>query len=238
MNKLGLIGGTGVESTIMYYRYLAYGVKEKLKKEFLPNLSIESLSVFKVLNFCENKDYEGLTRYLLKGIENLKACGCEYATFTGITPHIVFEEVAKLSPLPLISIIEASKEHALKQGFKKIALFATKPTMSGDFFQKPFERSGIEVLLPNEAEKEFIGRKIKDEIEHGIIKNSTKAEFIDIANRLISAQNVNAIVLGCTELPLLFNDVKLDVPFIDVMQVHIDELISIIMQDKSLKIYS
>lgn len=231
MNKLGLIGGTGVESTVMYYRYLTYGAKEKAKKEYFPNLSIESLSVFEVLKFCESKDYEGLANYLLKGIENLKACGCNYATFTGITPHIVFDKVAPRSPLPLISIIEASKEHALKQGFKKVALLATKPTMSGTFFQKPFEESAIKVLLPKESEREFIGQKIKDEIEHGIIKDSTKDEFIAIANRLITEEKAEAIVLGCTELPLLFNEVKLDAPFIDVMAVHIQRLLALITQE-------
>lgn len=230
MNKLGLIGGTGVESTIMYYRYLTYGAKEKAKKEYFPNLSIESLSVFEVLNFCERKDYEGLTKYLLKGIENLKACGCNYATFTGITPHIVFDKVAPHSPLSLISIIEASKEYALKQGFKKLALLATKPTMNGDFFQKPFEESGIKVLLPKESEKEFIGQKIKDEIEHGIIKNSTKEEFINIANRLIKEEKAEAIILGCTELPLLFNEVKSAATFIDVVHIHIQRLLELIIE--------
>lgn len=230
MNKLGLIGGTGVESTIMYYRYLTYGAKEKAKKEYFPNLSIESLSVFEVLNFCERKDYEGLTKYLLKGIENLKACGCNYATFTGITPHIVFDKVAPHSPLPLISIIEVSKEYALKQGFKKLALLATKPTMNGDFFQKPFEESGIKVLLPKESEKEFIGQKIKDEIEHGIIKNSTKEEFINIANRLIKEEKAEAIILGCTELPLLFNEVKSAATFIDVVHIHIQRLLELITE--------
>lgn len=233
MTRIGLIGGTGVESTILYYRYLCYGVKNRLKKDFLPNLAIESLSVFEVLKYCENKDYKGLTQYLLKGIERLDASGCEYVSFTGITPHIVFEEVSRLSPLPLVSIIQACKEYTLKQGFKKVALLATLPTMNGDFFQKPFKETGIEVLLPNRNEREFIGEKIKAEIEHGIITSSTKQSFIDITTRLIKDERLEAIILGCTELPLLFKGCKLDVPFIDVMQVHIDKLITLIIDEKN-----
>ncbi len=231
MKKLGLIGGTGPESTIMYYRHLTYGVKDRLGKDFFPNLSIESLSVFEVLKFCENKDYEGLTQYLLKGIENLKACGCECATFTGITPHIVFDEVAKSSPLPLVSIIDMACAFAKKQGVKKVALLATTPTMSGTFFQKPFTREGIEVVLPNDEEKAFIGGKIKSEIEHGHILDETKERFIQIANRLISEDKAQAIILGCTELPLLFSGTKLSAPFIDVVEVHINELIKIIVEN-------
>ncbi len=230
MKKLGLIGGTGPESTISYYRHLTYGVKDRLGKDFFPNLSIESLSVFEVLKFCESKDYEGLTQYLLKGIANLKACGCECATFTGITPHIVFDEVAKHSPLPLVSIIDMACAFAKRQGVKKVALLATTPTMSGTFFQKPFTREGIEVVLPNDEEKAFIGDKIKSEIEHGHIIDETKARFIQIANRLISEDKAQAIILGCTELPLLFSGVKLSAPFIDVVEVHINELIKIIVE--------
>lgn len=227
MKKLGLIGGTGSESTIAYYRYLTYGLKDRLNKDFFPNLSIESLSVFEMLRFCESKDYDGLTQYLLKGITNLKACGCDYATFTGITPHIVFDEVAKHSPLPLVSIIDSACAFAKNQNLKKVALLATKPTMSSTFFQKSFMREGIEVILPNDNEKDFIGDKIKSEIEHGKIIDETKAEFIKITNRLIKENKAQAVVLGCTELPLLFSGVKLSVPFVDVVQVHINELLNI-----------
>lgn len=230
MKKLGLIGGTGPESTIAYYRYLTYGVKDRLNEDFFPNLSIESLSVFEVLKFCENKDYDGLIKYLLTGIANLKACGCDYATFTGITPHIVFDEVTKHSLLPLISIINTACAFAKKQNFKKVALLATKPTMSGTFFQKPFTSEGIEVVLPNDNERQFIGDKIKSEIEHGKIIDETKAKFIQIANRLIDEDKAQAVILGCTELPLIFSGVKLSAPFIDVVQVHIEELIKIITE--------
>lgn len=186
MKKLGLIGGTGPESTILYYRQLAYGVKSRLNADIFPNLSIESLSVFEVLKFCEREDFAGLARYLLQGIENLKNCGCECATFTGIMPHIVFDEVSARSPLPLVSIIEAASAFAKVQNLQKVALIATKPTMSGAFFQKPFAREGIEVVLPLKNEMEFIGEKIKSEIEHGRIIEATKARFISIAKRLLN----------------------------------------------------
>lgn len=71
MNKLGLIGGTGPESTIEYYKGIEYGVQQKSGRSFFPNLTIESLSVFDVLDFCGKQDYAGLTTYLLKGIRNL-----------------------------------------------------------------------------------------------------------------------------------------------------------------------
>ncbi len=77
MNKLGLIGGTGPESTIEYYKGIEYGVQQKVGRSFFPNLTIESLSVFDVLSFCGKQDYAGLMEYLLKGIRNLAAAGAQ-----------------------------------------------------------------------------------------------------------------------------------------------------------------
>lgn len=79
MKKLGLIGGTGPESTIEYYKGIEYGVQQRLGRNFFPNLTIESLSVFEVLSFCEKKDYTGLAAYLAEGIRNLAAAGAECA---------------------------------------------------------------------------------------------------------------------------------------------------------------
>ena len=247
LKKLGLIGGTGPESTIMYYRQLAYGVKDRLDAECFPPLVIESLSVFEVLRFCEQRDYAGLAEYILRGVGVLAAAGAEFATLTGITPHIVFDEVASKAPIPLVSIIGAACAHAKSQGFERLALLATLPTMRGEFFQKPFKREGIEVLLPSTAEQDFIGGKIKSEIEHGTIKPATKAAFVQIARRLVLQEGAQAVVLGCTELPLLFgaaqnlgefdengsdlkNEVKgsVNAPLIDVVRVHINELINMI----------
>jgi aspartate racemase len=95
MSKIGLIGGTGPESTVIYYRDIVYGVQTKTGKAFFPNMAIESLSVFDVLGYCERQDYKGLVSYLLAGIQNLEGAGVQCAALTGITPHIVFDELEK-----------------------------------------------------------------------------------------------------------------------------------------------
>jgi len=226
MKKLGLIGGTGPESTVIYYRELTSGVQRRLNRDEFPPLSIESLSVFEVLRFCERRDYDGLAAYLADGIRNLAAAGAELAAFTGITPHIVFDEVAKRSPIPLVSMVETACQYAIQKQYHKIALLGTLPTMQGDFVQKPFRAAGIAVITPNEAERNLIGRKIETELEYGIVKAETRMEFEKIARRLIAEENAEAIVLGCTELPLVFGEMPLPVDKMDVMRIHIDALIS------------
>lgn len=231
MNKLGLIGGIGPESTIEYYRGIEYGVQKKTGRAFFPNLCIESLSVFDVLAFCERKDLDGLTDYLLKGINNLAAAGAQYAALTGITPHVVFDRLAEASPIPLISMVDAARDYAVAQGYRKIGLLGTLPTMQGDFFQKSFAARGIEVVTPNEKEKAYIGEKIKTELELGRTLLETRQGFQSIVERLIAEEQVQAIMLGCTELPLIFNSIRLPVPYIDVMSVHIHTLIDLILAD-------
>lgn len=231
MNKLGLIGGTGPESTIAYYRGIVYGVQEKCGRALFPHLSMESLSVFEVLSFCERKDYDGLTAYLLEGIQNLAAAGAQFAALTGITPHIVFDAVSNASPIPLVSMVDTARDYAVKHAYGKIGLLGTLPTMNGTFFQKPFAACGIAVVTPHEEEKQAIGEKIETELEYGSVLPETRRMFRDIAQRMIREEQVQAIVLGCTELPLVFREIALPVPYLDVMQVHMEALIARILAD-------
>ena len=229
MKKLGLIGGTGPESTIEYYKGIEYGVQKKSGRSFFPNLTIESLSVFDVLDFCQKQDYAGLTAYLLKGIRNLAAAGAQYAALTGITPHIVFEELSKASPISLVSMVDSARDYAAAHGYQKICLLGTLPTMEGTFFQNSFAKRGIEVVTPNAEERTYIGTKIETELEFDKVLPETQRAFKEIAERIIREEQVQAVVLGCTELPLIFNGVDLSVPYIDVMQVHISALIDLIV---------
>ena len=228
MKKLGLIGGTGPESTIEYYREIVYGVQKKTGEAFFPNLTIESLSVFDVLRFCDHQDYRGLTEYLLRGIQCLSDSGAEYAALTGITPHVVFEELSADSPIPLVSMVETSCSYAAENGFRKVGLLGTGPTMRGTFFQKAFADRGIETVTPCDEDLQFIAARIETELEFGKIVPETQKEFCRIVNRMADEDGIQAVVLGCTELPMIFRGTELPVPGIDVMRVHIDALIDLI----------
>ena len=229
MKKLGLIGGTGPESTVEYYRQIAYGVQERTGA--FPKLVIESLSVFDVLRFCGDNDYEGLAEYLLKGFRSLAGAGAEFACLTGITPHIVFDEIAARSPVPVVSMVETACEEAKRLGFQRIALFGTCPTMAGTFFRDTFASHGIVAIPPAEEEMRYIGKKIETELELAKVIPETQQRLCEIAGRMAAEEQVQAIVLGCTELPMILNDDILPVPALDVMKIHIDRLVSMIIGD-------
>ncbi|MDG0795786.1 aspartate/glutamate racemase family protein [Pectobacterium punjabense] len=231
MKKLGLIGGIGPESTLLYYRKLVYEAQRRVGAHFFPSLTIESLNVFDVLARCRNKDYAALVDYLMVGINNLAAAGADIVALTGNTPHIVFDELQKQATIPLISIIESTRDDALRLGVTKVGLLGTRFTMEEDFFKKPFRESGMTVITPDTATIALIDEKITTELEHGVIKPTTQADFVNIVLRMKKESGIDAVALGCTELPLLFSGVTLPVASLDTMQSHIDTLLAIMLAE-------
>jgi len=229
MKKLGLIGGMGPESTIPYYHDIVYGVQEAIGEQAFPELTIESVNVFKVLGLCKEQKYDELTKYLMRAIDNLAKSGADFAALSANTSHIVFDRLKEQSPIPLISIVEATCEEAKRRGLKKIGLLGTIFTMTGEFFKAPFIKKGIEVIVPTESEMELINEKISAELELGIVKDETLTAFQQIIARMRDEDGIEAIVLGCTELPLLLNDEVSPVPCLDTMQIHIQEIVKTIL---------
>lgn len=230
MRKLGLVGGMGPQSTIPYYHDIVYGVQERVGKNYFPNLTVESVNVFDVLRLCGEQKYDELTDYLLQAINNLAKSGADFAALSANTPHIVFDKLQKLSPIPLISIVESACKEAEKRNLKKIGLLGTVFTMTEDFFKQPFSRRNIEIVVPSDAEMDYVNQKISSELEHGIIKEDTLESFTKIISRMQTEENIEAIVLGCTELPLLLNDKNSPVPCLDTMRIHIQDIINEIMK--------
>jgi aspartate racemase len=229
MRKLGLIGGMGPESTIPYYHDIVYGVQEAIGEQEFPELTIESVNVFKVLNLCGEKKYDELTEYLMRAIDNLAKSGADFAALSANTPHIVFDRLKEQSPIPLISIVEATCKEAQRREVKKIGLLGTIFTMTGEFFKAPFLQNGIDVIVPTESEMEKINERISTELELGIVKDETLVAFQQIITRMRDEEGIEAVVLGCTELPLLLNDEVSPVPCLDTMQIHIQEIVKVIL---------
>lgn len=231
MKKAGLIGGMGPQSTMPYYMSTVYGVRERTRPDFFPNLTIESINVFEVLGFCARRDYEGLTEHVLDAVRNLAAAGCDFAVLTANTTHIIFDRLQVRSPIPLISIVETTCAEARKRGYKRIALLGTVFTMTGDFYKQPFVREGIEVLVPNAEEMRTVDCRITDELELGVVRPETLAEFRKIITRLRDEEGAEAVVLGCTELPMLLNDGNSPLPTLDTVAIHTAAIVDRILSD-------
>lgn len=129
------------------------------------------------------------------------------------------------SPVPIISIVEETAREAHRQHLKKLGLIGTKFTMKGDYYKKPFIQREINIVTPNEAEMDYISEKIASELEHGIINNDTRANLYAIMNRMREEEEIEGVILGCTELPLIIDASDSPVPCLDTMKIHINSII-------------
>ncbi|MDO3623876.1 aspartate/glutamate racemase family protein [Ralstonia pseudosolanacearum] len=229
MKKLGLIGGIGPESTVAYYRKIIHGVQEKAGRENLPRLSIESLSAFTVFNLCRAKQFDQLAEYVLGALRSLAAGGADIAALTGNTPNIVMDRVRPMSPIPVVSAIEATCAEAQRRGVRRVGLLGTVFTMTNTFFKAPFEDRSIQVVVPDDAQIAQIQHKIESELEHGIVTDETRDAFIAIIKDLQTREGIDQVALACTELPLILSDQTSPVPCLDTVEIHVRALIDAVL---------
>src|SRR6188474_2054232 len=123
MKRLGVIGGLGPESTLDYYQRIIALYRERTGHRHYPEFVIVSVDLRKGLDFIEANDLSGMASYLLGAIHKLERAGAEFAIISANTPHIVFDDVAPKSPIPLISIVEATCSATKAQNLKRLALF-------------------------------------------------------------------------------------------------------------------
>lgn len=231
MKKVGLVGGIGPESTISYYHDIVYGVQKEVGRDFFPDVSIESIDLFKWVDLCDKKEYDKLVDYTMEPIERLAASGADFAVLTANTAHLIFDQVQSRSPIPLISIVEATAEEAARRGYSKVGLLGTGFTMKNDFFKIPFQKRGIEVAIPGEEDMAFIHKKIYEELVYEKIVPATRDRLLRISEQMAKEQGIQGLVLGCTELPTILNSDITAVPCLDTVKIHVAAIIREIMKD-------
>ena len=147
------------------------------------------------------------------------------------TPHLVFDQVEQRSAIPLLSIVRATSEHAKALGLKKAGLFGTGFTMRANFYPKEFERAGIGLVLPKEAEREFIHRKYIGELLKNEFLPDTRAEILRIAQRMKAEDGVEAVILAGTELPLLLRGPgTTGIDFLDTTVIHVEAIVDALLE--------
>ena len=225
MKKIGLVGGTGPESTLMYYKELNSRFDALTDGKAMPDIVIDSVDFRRAWSYVVDERYDLLSDYLSEKVENLKKSGAEVISLTAVTMHAVADEICEKTNADLISIPKAVCKEAVSRGYKTIGLIGTALTMDKDYMKKDFREAGINVIVPGESERELAAKRIYEELENGIVKDSTLKEFQEIIAGMKENDGIEALVLGCTELPLLLNNGNCPVPCLDSVEIHIKELI-------------
>jgi aspartate racemase len=225
MKTLGLIGGTGPESTIDYYRLLTAQYREKADGAS-PPIIINSVDLQRMIAWMGANELDKVTDYLVEQFGKLEKAGVDFAALTANTPHIVFDEIKSRVNLPLISIVEAACERAQTLSFKSVGLFGTRYTMQAPFYPKVFSRTDIKLVTPNAEEQDYIHEKYFGELLKDTFLPETRAKFLNIADELKAREGVEAIILGGTEIPLLLRTEEHNgIQLLDTTRIHVDRLI-------------
>jgi aspartate racemase len=232
MKTVGIIGGIAPESTIVYYREIVSSFLNQNNGTDYPAIIINSINMKTMLEFFPAKDYDGLTKYLLSEIDKLARAGADFGVLASNTPHIVFDRLRNDSPIPLISIVEQACRKAKALGLKKAGLFGTRFTMQSTFYKDIFAREGITLVTPDTASQDYIHSVYFGELVKGILLGTTKEKLLQIADKMRDDENIEGLVLGGTELPLILQDKERDIPFLDTTKIHVEEIIELLMRDE------
>ena len=226
MKLIGIVGGLGPEATLDYYRLFMSIYRERKPDGGYPPLVINSVDLARVLELVGSNDLAGLAGYMLEEIRRLARAGVTHGLLSSNTPHIVFDEIRRDSPIPLISIVETACRAAADCGLKRVGLFGTRFTMQGGFYQKVFAHEGIDVATPEPADQDFIHGTYMNELVAGIVRAETRERYLEIARRMRAHQGIEALVLGGTELPLMLRDESgIGVPLLDTARLHVERAV-------------
>jgi aspartate racemase len=221
VNTVGMIGGIGPESTIEYYRHLIAAYRAMKPDGSYPPIIINSINLRAALDLIESSQFEKLAELFATEIQKLASAGAKVGLLAANTPHIVFDDIQRRSPIPLVSIVEATCDAAKALGLKKAGLFGTRFTMQGKFYPQVFSRTDIALLTPHAVEQDYIHEKYMGELVKGIILPDTRQRLLAIVDRMKQQDGIDGLILGGTELPLILGDVSgQGIPFLDTTKIH------------------
>jgi len=226
MKTVGIIGGVGPESTIEYYRFIIEAYREQQRDDTYPSIIINSVDVNKYVALATANQFDKFADELVFEIDRLARAGADFGALAANTPHIVFDELARRSTIPLVSIVEATCDKARHLGLHRVALLGTRFTMTGGFYQNVFAPAGIDLVVPNDEEQAYIHEKYIGELLKNIFTDETRAGLLAIIEQLRQREAIEAVILGGTELPLILRDAEPNgVKFLDTTKIHVEKIV-------------
>ena len=178
-----------------------------------------------VLDMFASEDWERLAADLLEALSALERAGASFAAIASNTPHIVWDRVRPASPLPLISIVETVCREARARQVKRPALLGTSLTMRADYYHRALRQYGMEAVSPNPEEQALIQHLLDTEIEKGVFRDETRRRLLSIVERMRAEDGIDAVILGCTELPLILSEPAYGVPFLNTTNLHVKAIV-------------
>ena len=223
MKTLGIIGGIAPPSTIEYYKMLFATYQARRPDGSAPPVIINSIDNQTMLRLIAADALDEVTSYLSAEVEKLARAGADFGLFASNTPHVVFEGLQRQSPIPLLSIIEATFAVARAMDLTRVGLLGTRFTMQATAYPKVFMPRGITVVVPEPGDLAYVHERYMGELVKGVFLPETKAGLLAVVQRLRDRHDIDSVILGGTELPLILRDVEdVGIPFLDTGRIHVE----------------
>jgi aspartate racemase len=216
----GIVGGIGPESTVDYYRSIVATYRERKPDGSYPPVIVNSIDMQHMLRLAAG-DLPALADYLAAEVERLARAGADFGLLASNTPHIVFDDVERRSPIPLLSIVRTACEAAKGMGLRKLGLLGTRFTMEGRFYPDVFSRAGIALVAPQAGERTLVHERYMGELVKGVFSKETRAELLRVVDRMKEREAVEGVLLAGTELPLLLRGADAAIPLLDTALLHV-----------------
>lgn len=230
MKIAGIVGGIGPESTVDYYRSIVAAYRARRADGSYPAIVVSSIDMQRMLRLAA-ADLPGLTLYLAAEVARLAAAGADFGLLASNTPHVVFEGLARRSPIPLVSIVESACSAARRMGLRRLGLLGTRFTMEGSFYPEVFSRSGIGLVPPRPDERTLVHDRYMGELVQGVFRPETKAELLGVVEGMRQRDGVEGVILAGTELPLLLRGVDAGIPLLDTARIHVAAVVDQILEE-------
>ena len=220
MKTIGMIGGMSWESTVPYYRIVNEAVKERLGGLHSAKLVLISVDFQEIEHLQQTGAWDEAGRILAEAAKSLRAAGADFVVLCTNTMHKVADAIERAVDIPLLHIVDPTAEAIKRAGMKKVGLLGTQFTMEQDFYRGRLnDRHHLEVIVPNEADRETVHAVIYGELCLGQVRAGSRAQYQKIIRNLVE-EGAEAIILGCTEIALLIGPSDSPVPVFDTTRLH------------------
>ena len=225
MKTIGLIGGMSWESSKVYYELINEKVKAELGGIYSAKIIMISLEFNEIQELQHKGDWDSLDQLMADSAKKLEQAGADLVVLCTNTMHLCTHKIAEAISVPFLHIAEATGEEITKKNIKKVALLGTKFTMEKDFYKEVLSSAfGIEVIIPNEDQRNEVHRIIYKELVQGEIKEDSREIYKNIIEDL-AKKGAEGVILGCTEIPLLIKQSDVSIPVFDTTSIHAEKAV-------------
>ena len=219
MRTIGLVGGMSWVSTVEYYRVINSQINTRLGGLTSARVILNSINFGDIDTFHKRRDFDAVGGLLVDAARTVEQSGAECVLLCANTMHMHAERVQAAISVPLIHLVDVTAAAVRTQGIATIGLLGTRLTMELDFYANRLRANGVEVIVPDAYEREYVNRTIEDELIKSVFLDTSREGFLSVIRKL-EARGAKGVVLGCTEIPLLVAPGQSPIPAFDTTKLH------------------